>query len=293
MLDLYRSILITGGAGLVARALADSLRRRGLGFTALSHKDCDITRPEDVQRTFEAHRPSLLLNCAAYTKVDACELDAATCNAVNGHAAEIVADACRRFGTVLVHYSTNYVFDGQIGRPYRPTDQPAPLSAYGKSKLLGEQSLIRMANLPWLIVRTAGLFGRYGPCFPASVIARARTAKSFEVVNDQLTQVTSATDLSEITLKLLDAGVRNIWHVTNEGAVTWFEVAQGVLEIFNCAGDVRPVTSAAWCRSRSPCAPRPVNGLLDCDALTELGIRAPTWRTALENYRTDVIGHKN
>src|SRR5205085_8927485 len=140
-------------------ALLAALRGRGLAGVALHRSSCDITRADDVRRIFSDHRPTLLLNCAAQTKVDWCEDEPEKADAINGHAVGALAAACREHGACLVHFSTDFVFEGTSRRPYRTDDPTNPLSAYGRSKRLGEQKLLENAPPRWLIVRTAWLYG--------------------------------------------------------------------------------------------------------------------------------------
>jgi len=138
--------------------------------------------------------------------VDLCEQQRELADAINGHAVGILADQCRRFGTNLVQYSTDFVFDGSLRRPYRPDDPTRPLSAYGSSKLLGEKRLQAHAPQRWLILRTAWLYGRNGPCFPRTMVNVARQGKPLKVVSDQTGSPTLTDDLAEATLDLLDRG---------------------------------------------------------------------------------------
>lgn len=190
----------------------------------------------------------------------------------------------------MVHYSTNYVFDGQIDRPYTVDDVPAPLSAYGKSKLLGEREVAKVDHLSWLIIRTSGVFGRYAHCFPSAVLNRANAQEALSVINDQLTQITYVDDLAEVTLKLVDLAKLGIWHVINEGSTTWLEVARAALEEFGVIGNLEPISSEDWSRHRIGTAPRPRNGVLDTQPLKEVGLDLRPWRQALKHYRTQIIG---
>src|SRR5437588_241280 len=130
-MGVFDEILITGGRGMLAHALMQSLRSRGLSAVALDRSDCDIARESDVRRLFAQHRPTLLLNCAAHTKVDQCDEEPEKADAINGRAVGALAATAREYGTFLVHFSTDFVFDGKAARPYRPEDLTNPLSAYG------------------------------------------------------------------------------------------------------------------------------------------------------------------
>ncbi len=140
-MNIYDSILVTGGGGMLGHALADLLTERGHHPVAFNRAQLDISNHSALANSFAEHKPTLVLNCAAHTKVDLCEQDHQKADAINGHAVGDIAALCKTSGTALVHVSTDFVFDGSSRRPYLPTDPVNPLSAYGKSKLLGEQAI--------------------------------------------------------------------------------------------------------------------------------------------------------
>jgi dTDP-4-dehydrorhamnose reductase len=283
------SILITGGGGMLAHALARALRSRGRSAVAIARADCDITSPAAVARVFEQHRPTLLLNCAAHTKVDLCEQQRELADAINGHAVGVLAHQSRRFGTTLVHYSTDFVFDGSLRRPYRPDDPTRPLSAYGSSKLLGERELQANAPEHWLILRTAWLYGRHGPCFPRTMINLARQGKPLKVVSDQTGSPTLTDDLAAATLDLLDRGAAGIWHIGNSGQTTWFDFTAAILEQLGLKTDLSATTSAEWFKLRPDSALRPAYSVLDTEPFARLvGRPMRPWREALHDYRVQV-----
>jgi dTDP-4-dehydrorhamnose reductase len=282
----YRSILITGGGGMLAHALADQFRARGLAFTAVKRSECDICHADAVAALFEKHRPSLLLNCAAHTGVDLCEDEPNRANAINGEAVGTLARYAREYGTQLIHYSTDFVFDGQSDRPYNPSDQPNPVSAYGSSKLLGETRLQQTAPPAWLIIRTAWLFGRHGACFPQTVLKVARSGRPLKVVNDQLGCPTYTVDLAQASLNLVDAGVSGIQHVTNNSPTTWFDFAAATLEEFGVRADLTPVSTEDWFKMRPRQAKRPAYSVLNTQRYTATtGNILRDWRQTLVDYR--------
>jgi dTDP-4-dehydrorhamnose reductase len=190
---------------------------------------------------------------------------------------------------MLVHYSTDFVFDGSGTRPYRPDDPVRPLSAYGRSKLLGEKELQDHAPDRWLILRTAWLYGRNGPCFPRSMVTMARQGKPLKVVNDQVGSPTLTDDLAAATLDLLDAGASGIWHATNGGQTSWFEFTRAILDEFGLTTDLSPTTSAEWFKIRPNSAHRPAYSVLDVGPLEQKIRRTmPDWRDALRRYRHQV-----
>ena len=289
----YDRVLITGGGGMLAKALALSLRNRGVSPVVLDRAALDISRPDDVRRVFEEQKPTVLFNCAAHTKVDLCEEQEELANAINGAGAENLARAAKEHGSRLVHYSTDFVFDGSGTRPYQPGDPVNPLSAYGRSKLLGEQA-IQSVNPPgWLVLRTAWLYGPGGPCFPQTMINAARAGKPLKVVDDQVGCPTFTHDLAEGTLDLIDRGATGLWHLTNAGSTSWHGFTAAILEEFNLKTDLGTTTSAEWKKLRPASATRPAYSVLDVEPFAQrVGRPMRPWREALSDYRRALDGEQ-
>jgi dTDP-4-dehydrorhamnose reductase len=290
---MYDFILITGGGGMLAHAFRIALERRiterGHSSFLATRDECDITNPAQVAAVFERRRPTLLINCAAYTKVDLAEKEQEQANRVNGDGPRVLADACRRFGTTLVHFSTDYVFDGTSRRPWRPDDKVNPQSAYGRSKLLGERAIQQNPPDRWLIVRTAWLYGPNGPNFVQTMLNAGRAGKPLRVVNDQVGSPTYTADLAAATFELLDRGALGIWHVANAGQTTWFDFAAAIFEEWNLSPDMQPTTSAQWKASRPDSAVRPAYSVLDLTPVNNLlGHPMRSWREALRAYHEHV-----
>jgi dTDP-4-dehydrorhamnose reductase len=284
---LYDSILITGGKGMLANALKHGLIARSKNPVLLSRDDLDITNPDSVSAAFSHHRPTLILNCAAYTKVDKAEEEEPRATAINGDALATLASLCRDYNARLVHYSTDFVFDGSKRTPYTPQDPTNPQSAYGRSKLKGEQ--LAAANPNSLVIRTAWLYGPGGPCFPRTMIDLARQKKPLTIVNDQTGSPTFTHDLAAATLHLLDANSSGLYHVTNAGSVTWFAFTQAILEEFDEQTALSPITSADWKQKRPTSATRPAYSVLDVSKYEQdTTHRMRPWRQALRDYRLAV-----
>jgi dTDP-4-dehydrorhamnose reductase len=287
-LDLYRSVVITGGGGMLARELQAVLAARGVRPVMARHADCDITDPTQVCRLFQTHRPTLLLNCAAHTGVDLCEDEPEKANAINGTAVENLANLAREYHTQLTHFSTDFVFNGQNDRPYRPDDTPDPLSAYGYSKLLGEEALKRIAPPAWLTIRTSWLFAGHGNCFPKVILDRARSGHALKVVNDQIGCPTYAPDLADAVFELIDRGAKGIWHVTNSSPTSWFKFAREIVGQFQIPAEVTPISTAQWVAVRPKQAKRPAYSALDLEPYAALtGKTMRNWHDALGDYRTE------
>jgi dTDP-4-dehydrorhamnose reductase len=281
-----QSIVVTGGAGMLAHAFAAAFARRGLRADFAPRKQCDISDAPQVEMLFEDLEPTLCINCAAFTKVDLAETAAKDADDVNGHALRTLGGLCREYSTTLIHFSTDYVFDGSLRRPLRPGDPVGPHSAYGRSKLLGEKLLQENAPERWLIIRTAWLYGSGGPNFVQTMLNAARAGKPLKVVNDQTGSPTFTHDLAEATLNLIDSGARGIYHVTNSGQTTWFDFTRAILEEFDLKADLSPMTSAEWKQMRPNSATRPAYSVLDCSDYEHVtGTKMPDWRDALHRYR--------
>ena len=288
-MGLYDSVLITGGRGMLAHAFAEVLQSRGVRPTVVGRAECDIANPIDVALTVEQVRPTLIINCAAYTKVDLAEKEREQANRANGIGPSILAFQCRHHGIPLVHFSTDYVFDGRFSRPLRASDPCNPQSAYGKSKHLGEQNILKKEPPRWLIARTAWLYGPNGANFVQTMLNVARAGKPLRVVNDQVGCPTYTFDLAAATLDLLDRGANGIWHVSNAGQTTWFDFARAIFEEWGLAPDLQPTTSAEWKKTKPDSATRPAYSVFDLDPVEELlGRPMRPWREALRAYREQV-----
>jgi dTDP-4-dehydrorhamnose reductase len=280
--------VITGGGGMLGRALGAALGTRGARAISLTRAECDISRAEDRRRIFEG-RPSVVFNCAAHTKVDLCEQEMARADEINGYAVGELAALCGEYGAGLVHVSTDFVFDGRGDRPDRVDDAVHPLSAYGRSKLLGERELQKRAPRDWLIVRTAWVYGRGGANFPRTMVQAARAGKPLRVVRDQVGSPTYAGDLAEAILILVEKGARGIWHVTNSGETNWHEFARATLAEFGLKNEVAAITAAEWEKIRPGSAVRPGYSVLDIAPFEKLAGRTMRpWREALGDFRRAV-----
>jgi dTDP-4-dehydrorhamnose reductase len=290
--SVHDSIVITGGGGMLGHALGRALAARGLHPVLLDRQSLDITREADIARLFQEHCPTLLLNCAAHTKVDLCEQQQELADSINGHAVGLLARQAKAHDTFLVHFSTDFVFDGRGSRPYRPDDPVAPLSAYGRSKLLGETLLQQNAPERWLIVRTAWLYGRNGLSFPRTMVERAKSGQPLRVVCDQIGSPTYTEDLAAGTLELIDSGARGLWHLTNAGTTSWLEFARATLAAFGIEAPVASTTAAEWFKLRPASARRPSYSVLEIEPFArQVGHPMRPWQDALTHFAASVGLH--
>lgn len=273
---------------MLAAALARTLRERGHAPVLLDRGGLDVTNAGAIGDTFARHVPTLVFNCAAYTKVDLAEQEPEIANRVNGEAAGRLAFEAMRCGAKFVHYSTDYVFDGTLRRPLRQDDPVGPQSAYGRSKLIGEQAIQDLAVLDHLILRTAWLYGPNGPNFVKTMVTLARAGKPLRVVNDQVGSPTYTLDLAAATLDLIDRDASGVWHLSNSGETTWFQFANAVFEEWGLQPDLQPITSDAWKAQRPESAPRPPYSVLDVTPFEKaVGRPIRHWREALRAFKVE------
>jgi dTDP-4-dehydrorhamnose reductase len=224
----------------------------------VSHDEASITDAAAVEAVIGARRPEIVFNCAAYNAVDRAEQERDIAFAVNGTGPGNLAAACRRHGASLVHFSTNFVFDGAGAEPYIESDEPAPLSVYGASKLAGESAVLSVGTHV-LVVRTAAVFGTTtGRSFPERIVQRARAGEKLRVVSDQTVNPTYAKDLAAAAVELAEEGLAGIVHAVADGCAGWDEFARVALAEAQVEAEVESITSAEF---PAP-ARRPVNGCL-------------------------------
>jgi dTDP-4-dehydrorhamnose reductase len=267
--------VLLGAGGMLHRAWIETLTNRGLKHRSLARAQLDLTRPETIGPAL-GDNCKLVINCAAYTDVDKAESEEATATAVNGIGVGRLALHCRQLGATLVHYSTDYVFNGKGVRPYRPDDPIEPLGAYGRSKAVGEK-LLRESGCKYLLIRTSWLYAPWGKNFVRTIARVAREGKPLRVVNDQQGRPTSSEHLARTTLSLIEHNATGIYHATDGGECTWFEFASEIARIINPQAQVSPCTTAEFPRP----AQRPAYSVLDLDQTERLVGPMLPWRMAL------------
>ena len=280
---------VAGGYGMLATDIIAALRVRGVEPVVTDRDDLDITSPAQVARGFAD--ADIVVNCAAYTAVDAAEEDEATAFSVNATGPGVIARACSEMGLRMIHLSTDYVFSGRATRPYAEDAPLNPQGAYGRTKAAGEAQ-VRASGADALIVRTAWLYGRGGPCFPKTIARLGRERGALEVVTDQVGQPTWTRDLADLILRLVEAEApAGIYHGTSTGQTSWFGFAKEVVASAGL-GDIVSPSSAA--DQRRP-APRPAYSVLGHDALVAVGVEPigdwqERWLLAAPEVLADVVG---
>lgn len=274
--------LITGASGMLGRDLQAVLDGRDM--TALRRSDLDVTDAAAVRAAVDGH--DIVLNCAAYTKVDDAETHEDAAYAVNALGPANLAGACAETGARLVTISTDYVFDGTATSPYAEDLPLDPINAYGRTKAAGEELALDRHPDGTFVVRTAWLYGAHGPNFAQTMLNLAASKETWSVVNDQVGQPTWTADLAGQIIAMLDAEVPpGIYHGTNSGQATWYDFARAVLEESGLDPErITPTDSSAFVRP----APRPSYSVLGHDAWAAAGLPAMRpWREAL----ADAVQH--
>jgi dTDP-4-dehydrorhamnose reductase len=274
-------LLVTGGAGMLGQAVAAAATRLGHDVIALPRADLDITDADHVRRVIAAAEPRAIVNCAAWTDVDGAETAEAAATAVNGAGAGNVARAAAENGARLVHVSTDYVFDGAKTTPWVESDPVAPIGAYGRSKLAGEEQVAEASD-EHAIARSAWLFGAGGRNFVDTMLALGGERDEVSVVTDQVGCPTWTGHLAEALVELAERrGDVGLFHVAGAGACSWYELA---VEIFDRAGvrcRVLPTTAEQFARA----APRPSYSVLasERDSAPVL----PSWQDGVAAYLSE------
>jgi dTDP-4-dehydrorhamnose reductase len=267
-------VLLAGAGGQLGLELAGILPDRGHEVVALDRMALDVADPEAVEGAIDEHTPEIVVNAAAYTNVDGCEEAMDLAYSVNALGPRNLAQACERRGCGLLHVSTNYVFDGRGERPYEPFDPPNPISAYGRTKLAGEEHVMRLTNR-WYVVRSAGVYGR-GHNFVRTMLRVAKERGSLKVKDDEFISPTYARDLAEGIAGIVEDGRYGLYHLTNAGSCSWYEFTR---EIFRLAGVEMEVVPIPGSEYPLPAA-RPANGVLSSLGSPKLR----HWGEALADY---------
>lgn len=280
-------VLVTGACGQLGYAVSQELAVRETEYLGLSAREMDVTDRAAVQKRLLSYRPNVVINCAAYTKVDQAEDKAGECWAVNVDGVRNLAEGCGKIGAKLVHLSTDYVFSGEGDRPYEPDDCVKPLCVYGQSKLAGELA-VRSFLKESFIVRTSWAFGKSETNFVRTMLRLADCRAELDVVCDQIGSPTYTVDLASLLCDMAETEKYGVYHATNEGVCSRAELAH---EIFLQAG--KQVHINAVPTSQYPDrARRPLNSRMSKEKLKQMGFsRLPPWQDALARYLKEINGY--
>ena len=270
-------ILVTGAEGMLGRDLVEVSLAAGHEVRGMGRTDLDVTDRNRVQDRLEIDRPDVVINCAAWTDVDGAEDDPEAADLVNGEGAANVAEAAASVDARVLYVSTDYVFDGTKGEPYLESDPPAPVSAYGRSKLKGEEATL-FANPRAFVVRSSWLFGVGGANFVETMLRAGKVEGKVLVVHDQVGCPTWTTHLSVGLVRLLDTDRFGIHHMAATGHCSWYDFAR---EIFDRSA-MEVVTLSATTEMLGRRAPRPAFSALESEY--ENAIELPPWQEGLTGY---------
>ncbi len=278
------NVLILGASGQLGSALA-RCAPAATNVVSLHRASCDLSDVAAIERSLRDSMSDIVINAAAYTAVDLAEAEPERAYAINDEAIGVLANACAARHARLVHVSTDFVFDGSLGRPYRPDDAPQPLNVYGASKLAGERRLIGRRDLSWRIIRTAWVYAASGRNFVQTMLRLFRERDRVQVVADQIGTPTSANSLADCVWRAsVDGGDSAILHFTDAGVASWYDFAVAIYEearelrLIDRSVEIVPISSDQFPTS----ARRPTFSVLDkSSALARLHISPIHWRIKL------------
>ena len=290
---MLMNILVTGSKGQLGSELQELSAKSGKQhFFFYDLPELDITNHDLVDRLCRQHGINIIVNCAAYTAVDKAETDIDTAFRVNRDGSAVLASCAKERNALLLHISTDYVFNGESCTPYRETDPATPSGVYGKSKWEGEERIRQIAP-SYLIIRTSWLYSAYGANFVKTMLRLGAERETLNVVNDQIGTPTCAADLASAIVTILehlDPGkqYKETYHYSNEGVCSWYDFAVAIMELSGLCCKIVPVESAQY----PQIAPRPSFSVLNKSAIKqEWGVEIPYWRTSLASLLEKIRQH--
>jgi dTDP-4-dehydrorhamnose reductase len=281
LLDNIMKVIVAGSQGMLAHDLIPLLTQQH-ETSFFDRDEVDITDKERVFAFVDVVRPNLIINCAAYNQVDQAETDRETAFRVNADGVKHLALACKELGSVLCHFSTDYVFDGKGNRPYQPDDEPNPISTYGKSKRAGEMHVQSMLS-DYYLIRTSSLYGKYGLNFVRTMLRLAQEGEVLRVVQDQIMSPTWTVNLAYGAIQLIESGSFGTYHLTDrtDGGISWFTFAKEILRLKGLDNRVEPATGEEFDRP----AKRPAYSVLDTSLFTHCsGYEPMPWQESLKRF---------
>jgi dTDP-4-dehydrorhamnose reductase len=275
------NIVITGAGGQLALSF-EKIVGSSSDFLFLSKDQLDITDKNAVALFFMENTPKILINTAGYTQVDKAEIESEKAFRINAEGVKNLAESCVEHGCKLIHFSTDYVFDGKANTPYNESDHPNPQTVYGQSKWAGEQAILESGLQEFAIIRTSWLYSEYGHNFYKTMLRLGETHTSLKVVNDQQGCPSYAPDLAQTVLEILpklNTLTSGIYHFCNHGSTTWYDFVKAIFEEKNIKIDITPIATKDY----PTAAQRPLYSVLDTRKIIRtFGIQIPDWRDRLE-----------
>lgn len=276
-----RTVLVFGGNSQLAQCLKRLENRfLELNMVFLSSKEADVSNSQVIESVVKKYVPHAIINCAAYTAVDQAESDSEKAKIINATSPGILAEVCKRYNSVLIHISTDFVFEGTKAFPLKESDDTIPLSVYGQSKLGGEEEIIKNMER-FIILRTSWLYSEYGNNFAKTMLRLGSERESLGVVIDQIGTPTYAMDLAEVILKIVELNSSNygVYHYSNEGVASWFDFAHAIFKIANLKIQLSPLSTAQFPTK----ATRPAFSVMDKSKIKEVfKLEIPHWQDSLE-----------
>ncbi|SDN58621.1 dTDP-4-dehydrorhamnose reductase [Desulfonauticus submarinus] len=275
------ALILGGQTGLLGQAITDILNKNKWEAISPAKNKFNIFSSEELKNFIQKHHISYVFNTIAYTQVDKAEQEQKKAIELNRTFPVILGNVCKELGIYLIHYSTDFVFNGQKESPYEPTDPPCPLNIYGKTKLEGEKNLLEITNLKLLIIRTAWLFGQGKVNFVSKILNLAKEKQTLNVVHDQVGSPTYTYDLAKYSLQLVNTNATGIFHIVNSGQASWCELAQEAVHCLGLQCKIIPISSHEFPQT----AKRPTYSVLSTKKFTEqTGITPRPWVQALREY---------
>lgn len=276
-----KNVLVTGGKGQLATCLKDiTTTISEYNFIYVDVEDLDITKSSEIDSFFKNNQVAYCINCAAYTAVDKAETDSTLAEQINVLGVKNLALACKSYKAVLIHISTDFVFDGKANEPYTEEDQEKPLSVYGQTKLDGEKAIPRHLD-NYFIVRTSWLYSEHGHNFFKTMLKLGEERNELSVVGDQIGSPTYAGDLALALVNIISMhnGNYGLYHFSNEGVASWYDFAMAIFDEGQIEIDLQPITTKEY---PTP-ATRPKYSVLDKSKIkAEFGLQIPHWRKSLK-----------
>jgi len=273
-------ILITGANGQLGTDFQKVLNRENEEYIATDVDELDITNENEIADFLKDKNISTIINCAAYNNVDKAEEEQEFCYKLNTHAPKYLAEAAQKAGTTFVTYSTDFVFDGTKGEPYKETDSPNPLSVYGKSKLEGEQAVLKCYSRSF-IIRTSWVFGKANKNFNTQIIEWSKKNEELKIVDDQVSSPTYSYDLAVFSWMLINTDNFGLYHMSNGSEASKYDQAKYILDKIGWNGKLGRAKSADF---NLP-AERPEYSKLDSEKLEKtVGKQIPDWKNAIDRY---------
>lgn len=284
-------ILVTGAngqLGMTFRAIAPKHPEHEFFFC--TSKELDVTDPNSVEAVIQNYTPEVVINCAAYTAVDRAEEEPEKAYAVNADGVKNLVDACQKISAALIHFSTDYVFDGRKNKPYTEIDEPNPINIYGKSKLAGEKHVLS-SDLKATVIRTSWVYSEFGNNFVQTMLRLGRERKSLNVVNDQFGSPTYARDLAVASLIVAQYSKRfisppSLYHFSNDGVISWFDFASEIMILAKSKCEICPISSNLF----PQLAERPSFSVLKKSKFIEdFNLKTTNWKESLMKMIKDGI----